>query len=332
MRFEIFRRAFNDPVQPLLKKWGMVTGLFNLVLAAVGSVLLRTQSADPWAGVINILEIITGNGADTLDAAGWINLGGFSLLIPVLLSLFSIEAGSRLLAWGDEEGSLGLLLAYPIRRRRILLEKYTALPAGLLLLCLIQWVVLMVFSLIFGMHLQVGWTALACLNAGLLGLVFGTAAFMRGIYTGDRRQGFQFSVFLFLILYLVYRLPGLEPAVEFIKYLSPFTYTLFPSEPGRLITGIPWVSLGLVTILVAASWKGFDQRDLEIEDRPISAAALGAAQSPGTAQGWGQARPAGQMRRIQTRSGGVAVNKTPPVRTSRRKSKPAQFSKSMKQA
>lgn len=264
MRLEIFRRAFTDAVQPLMRKWAAVIAMFTLLLIAAWPILLRSQSAGSPPAWIHILRIAIGDSGGFLNAADWVNLGGFSLALPALLSLFSIQAGSRLLAWGDENGNLALLLAYPIRRRRILLEKYAALPAGLLALCLILWLACMASALAVKMPLQPGWTALACLNAGLLALVFGTTAFMIGVFTGSGRRGVRFSTLLFLILYLLYRLPDLLPPVAFLKYLSPFTYALLQPRPGRLITGIPWISLALILILLAASWKAFDQRDLEL--------------------------------------------------------------------
>jgi ABC-2 type transport system permease protein len=264
MQFEIFRRAFNDLVKPLLKGWGAALGLYSLILAGTGKLLLQAQMPDRWTGFLGVLKDITGQNIEPLSPEAWYNLGGFGLSLPLFLSLFSVWVGSQLLAREEETGSLALLLAYPIRRGRILLEKYAVLPAGLLVLSLILWAALAIFSLAAGFGLQAGQLALACLNASLLALAFGTAAFTLGVLTGSTVKSRQVSLAAILVLYFVYRIPDLLPKAAFLKYLSPFTYALHPTDPGGLITGPAWAALGLILVLAAAGWRGFEQGDLEI--------------------------------------------------------------------
>ena len=54
----------------------------------------------------------------------------FSLMAPLLLIVFSIGAGASAIAGEEDRHTLELLLANPVSRCRIVLEKLAALVAG----------------------------------------------------------------------------------------------------------------------------------------------------------------------------------------------------------
>jgi ABC-2 type transport system permease protein len=209
------------------------------------------------------LEQATGLETVPATPAGWFNASGFNLLLPLLLGFFNVGVGSQLIAWEEENGNLGLLLAYPLSRSRILIEKFAALLAGQTLLGATVWITLFVFSLAAGFRLPAGTLALACLNSSLLALVFGAAAFSLGIVSGSTRRSRWITAVAALALYLLYRTPDFLPQAGFLKYISPFTYALPPSAAGGLAAGSPWVSLALAGVLLALGWRLFESRDLD---------------------------------------------------------------------
>jgi len=262
MRLEIFYRACNDQVIPLLKNWAIAAAAGSLVLTGTGWVLLRPETPPGWQVVFTSLQQITGFETMPVTPAGWFSAAGFHLLLPILLGFFSIGVGSRLIAWGEENGDMELLLAYPLSRSRILIEKYAALPVGQIVLAAVVWVSLFVFSLGVGFRLPAATLALACLNSSLLALVFGTIAFTLAAASGSARRSRWITAACALLLYLFYRIPALLPQIAFLKHFSPFTYSLPPSTTGSLAAGSPWVSLALIGFLLALSWKVFRSRDL----------------------------------------------------------------------
>lgn len=264
MQLEIFQGAFRDQVKPLLKGWSIVVVLYSLALAATGRIFLQPQTLSQTGNLISLLKTITGQNPASITIIEWYNLAGFGLFLPVLLSLFSIWIGSRLAAAEGEKQVLALLMGYPISRRKIFAQKFVALLAGVFLLCLFFWVALEVFGLLGKLPVPIGELTLACLNSGLLALVFGTAAFMAGIFSGSIRKSRRIILAAMIIFYLFYRLPDLLPRAGFLHFLSPFNYALHPYTPDRLITGTSWVGCLLVLGMTILSWEGFEHHDFEI--------------------------------------------------------------------
>ena len=72
-----------------------------------------------------------GGNVDYASGAGYLSSELFSFMVPLLLLVAAIGAGARATAGEEERGTLDLLLANPISRRRLVLEKLAALAAEL---------------------------------------------------------------------------------------------------------------------------------------------------------------------------------------------------------
>ncbi len=68
-----------------------------------------------------------GENVDYTSAVGYLNSELFSFMVPLLLLIAAIGAGARATAGEEERGTLDLLLANPISRRRLVLDKLAAL-------------------------------------------------------------------------------------------------------------------------------------------------------------------------------------------------------------
>ena len=68
---------------------------------------------------------------DYISAAGYLGSELFSFMVPLLLLIAAVGAGARAIAGEEERGTLDLLLANPVSRRRLVLEKLAALAAEL---------------------------------------------------------------------------------------------------------------------------------------------------------------------------------------------------------
>ena len=80
-----------------------------------------------------------GDNVDYTSAIGYLNGELFSFMVPLLLLIAAIGAGARATAGEEERGTLELLLANPISRRRLVLDKLAALAAELCGLVLVLW-------------------------------------------------------------------------------------------------------------------------------------------------------------------------------------------------
>lgn len=199
---------------------------------------------------------------DFSTAAGYLGAELFSLMVPLLLLVASIGGGARALAGEEEKGTLDLLLAQPVSRRRIALEKLAALCLEVIALGGVLWVALWIGAGaasmgISGAHLLAGIT-----SAVLLALAYGAVAMLVGAATGHRAPAIALSTALAVAAYL---LNGLAPLVHFlhtIRSVSPwYHYTAGdPLRHGLAANSIVFVAILVVTSVLVAFV--FERRDL----------------------------------------------------------------------
>jgi len=201
-------------------------------------------------------------GADSLAGAGeWLRAAGFGLILPLGLIVFTVFTGSWLVAGEEERSMLGLLLATPLRRRRLIFEKY----AVLVLLALIPaagiWLTLSLAC--WAGWLPMSWAALTKASAVLflMGLAFGALAMALGCLTGKRWLSFGVMLFYALLALLVSRLPGSFPAQPVLRFVSPFYY-----YDSALLSYLYGVHAFVLALFAAAglilAWAAFENRDL----------------------------------------------------------------------
>ncbi len=194
---------------------------------------------------------------------GYLQSELFSFLGPILLLVYAIGAGARATAGEEEAGSLDLLLSVPIRRRRVLLDKFWALLVASLWLVLSVWLATVLLGPAFELRPDLeGFTA-ACLMLFLLGLAFGTASMAVGAWTGSKSLAVGVPGGVALITFL---LSTLAPSVDWLepyRVLSPFYYA---SDPVPILHGVDvahaGVLLGITVVALLVALIAFERRDL----------------------------------------------------------------------
>ncbi|AYF75870.1 hypothetical protein D7D52_20785 [Nocardia yunnanensis] len=64
---------------------------------------------------------------DIGSAAGYLGSSVFGLIVPLLAMCFGVALGARATAADEESGTLDLLLAHPVTRTEVLLQRFGAL-------------------------------------------------------------------------------------------------------------------------------------------------------------------------------------------------------------
>jgi ABC-2 type transport system permease protein len=200
---------------------------------------------------------------DLTSPAGYLGSRLFSFMVPLLLLVAAIGAGARALAGEEERGTLDLLLANPVSRRRLALEKLAALAAEVVVLGLILLLSLLVAKSAVGMGIGVGNLAAATAAAVLLAFGFGAISMLVGGATGRRGIATGIAAALAVAAYLVNSLAPQVSALEALQKASPF-YHYAAHDPLRHgLSG--WHMLFLAAVAVAASAVApllFERRDL----------------------------------------------------------------------
>jgi ABC-2 type transport system permease protein len=204
-----------------------------------------------------------GGQVDYASAAGYLGSELFAFIVPLLLIVAAVGAGARALAGEEERGTLDLLLANPISRPRLVLEKLAALATELTLLALVLWASLRIGVEATGMAVSATNLAGASIGALLLALGFGAIALAVGGLTGRRALAIGASAAAAVAAYLVNSLAPLVSALEPLQKASPF-YHYAASDPLRhgLDAGHAGLLLGVAVVAGVLATVLFERRDL----------------------------------------------------------------------
>jgi ABC-2 type transport system permease protein len=201
--------------------------------------------------------------ADMSTAVGYVQTELLGLTGPLLVVMFAVLAGANGIAGEEDRRSLDLLLANPVTRTRVVLERITAMVVGTAALVTAMGVALVAVGRPAGLDLPVGRIAAAMLHLGLLGAVFGALAAAVGAATGRLALARAVPAVAAVLAYLV---NGLAPLVEWLqpfRDLSPFAQYSghTPLAHGVSVAGAA-VAAGTVLVLTAAAVVMFRRRDV----------------------------------------------------------------------
>ncbi|HVS08452.1 MAG TPA: ABC transporter permease subunit [Planctomycetota bacterium] len=209
--------------------------------------------------------IAFGGELDYASGAGYLGIELFSFMVPLLLLIAAIGAGARAVAGEEENGTLDLLLANPISRRRLAVEKLAALASEIAVLGLVLWLSLLVGVAAVGMDVSAARLGAATASAALLALGFGAIALLVGAATGRRGVATGVAAAGAVAAYLVDSLAALVDFLEPVQRASPF-YHYAASDPLR-----HGLSLGHAGVLVLLCGAAAVLAPLALERRDLRA-------------------------------------------------------------
>ena len=204
-----------------------------------------------------------GQGVDYTSAVGYLNSELFSFMLPLLLLVAAIGAGARAIAGEEERGTLDLVLANPVSRRRLILDKLAALVAEVAALGLVSWLSLVIGCRIVGLNVSSSHLAAATAAAVLLAVSFGAIALFVGAATGRRGAAIGAAGAGAVAAYLLSSLAELVGFLEPLRGASPFYHYVAQDAlgTGLALDHVAFL-LGLVLAASTAAVVAFARRDL----------------------------------------------------------------------
>jgi ABC-2 type transport system permease protein len=195
--------------------------------------------------------------------AGYLQ-GSVFLIGTLLMIMAAAVAGARAIAGDEEAGILDLLLAHPVSRSQLVLERFAALAVTVALLGLVVWAGTVAAASLTDMGIGTEPITAATLGLALLALGFGTVALAAGALTG--RRGLVLGITALAVgAYLAYTVGGQVKGMDGLRKLSPFFYYL-GGDPLR--TGLDLGDLAvLATIplaLLAVDVWSLNRRDIAV--------------------------------------------------------------------
>jgi ABC-2 type transport system permease protein len=231
----------------------MIGPMYN----AIDKALLDLTDSFPEA----ILALV--GGGDLSTPEGWYQVETFGMMAPIAVIVVTVAIGSRALAGEEADRTMGLLLANPVSRSTVLLQKAFAMVLYGFAVGFAIFAGVAVGSLVGGLGMDMGNIAATSLLVTLLGLAFGALALALSAATGRVSIATYGTVGVALVFFLINAfLPLSDNLAGYAKW-SPFYYYL-SSDP--LVNGMHWGHGALLAVLglalVALSVALFRRRDL----------------------------------------------------------------------
>lgn len=243
--------------------WGIGLGLLMYaVISAVPSLLNTAEARDAlvslgtsFAWMAEPVKLDTPGGYATWKY-------GPTVLI---MALWPIVTASRMMRGDEERGLLDSLLALPLARGRVALQKLAALWTALLAMGLLVGLFAYAGSLTVNADFGLGDSLLFGLNLSLACGVFGSLALLIAQFTQEQRAASGITGGLLLVSIMVDMVHRVFPGTEWLSRLSPVYYYNL-SKPLVPSYGTDPVALGVLAALcvllsAAAIWL-FVRRDI----------------------------------------------------------------------
>ena len=193
---------------------------------------------------------------------GWLNANIYSNFFPLIMLLLTIGYGAAALAGQDEDGTLALITALPVRRRAILLQKVAAMAVQALLLAAAVATCVLIGR---GFQLNTSPASTTAVSAALLimGLDFGLVTMAVGAVTGRRGTALGVGAGLAAVSYLVSSLASAISAIRPGRYFSLFYWSVGNDQISRGVSMADFTVLIVVGLAVLmAAVLAFRRADL----------------------------------------------------------------------
>lgn len=266
MLSNVFLKTLYD-LRGSLLTWSLIFFLMSLMMLAFWP-SIENSSAD-YENMIEsfpdaLLDMFGGE-VDLNTLHGYLALELFGMFYPFMVLGFSVYYGARLLAGEEDDGTLDVLLATPVARWRVYLDKFLALVVYTLAVMAATYLGLVLGAILVGAgdELHLGKTLAAILQLGLLGLFFSGLAM--ALTATRRARGMALGIALGLAAgtYLLFTLSDAANIPEALTWFSPWYYYDGVTVIRQGLTiGHSAVLVGVTVALAAAGMVAFQRRDV----------------------------------------------------------------------
>jgi len=163
-------------------------------------------------------------GADYGTLTGWFRSEIGSIYGPLLIAALAITGAASTTAGEEEDRILGLVLAHPVKRSRLVAAKAGAIAVVVAIIALAAWVGLIAGVALGGGGIDVQHLGAYSLHLAFFGFAMGAVALALGAGTGRRGLANGAAAAVAVAGWLINGFAPLVNAIVWLKYLSPFYY------------------------------------------------------------------------------------------------------------
>lgn len=260
----IFRHSLRRSIGQMLG-WGLALGVLAGYLVQFYDTLAvqKEQLEQLLRSYPPELMAIFGDSTAMFTPEGYLGFEFFSLM-PLVLGVFAVTAGSSLLAGDEESGILDLLLAYPLSRAQFFLGRLLAFLATHLVILGFTWVGFM--SAMGASSLGLSGSEMLRPFASLLAalLFFGMLALMLSQWLPSARVAGTVSGLGLVASFFMVTLARLDENLRPWAEISPLHYY----QGGEALLGLngEWLALLLAgaALFGLSAWWRFLRRDIRV--------------------------------------------------------------------
>ncbi len=243
MRPSIFLKTLTD------QRWQIIG--FGVALALIASldVLVWPAYRDTLQNlqIPPALQALLGSDLSISTPAGFLS-SEFFAWTPVLLIVYGVLAGTGAIAGEDGAGTLELLLAQPVARRRVVAEKLAATTAGMVAVLCIAYLGFAVTVPFIAIDIGLRDIAAGVINMLPIALLFFTLSLWLGCLAPNRGIASAGAIALATASYVANTFAQGIDALRWLRYATPFHYY---GAGLPLVHGISGANAGLLLGLAA---------------------------------------------------------------------------------
>ncbi len=245
--------------------WGVALAALALLVTSLydTAVQMRGQLEQLLKGLPPELMGFIGGIDRVFSPAGFLDTRFFSMM-PLILGVFAVVIDSGLVVGDEENGTLDLILAHPVRRLDLIIGRWLAFCVALLGILASAWLGLIIASNFSS--IKFGWLDMALPFVSLFGILvwFGGLALLLSLILPSRRLAASLTGLILAASYFITTLARISPNLNGLAQWSPLTYYQGGSALegfnagdfiGLLIMSIVFVAIGV--------WL-FQRRDIRI--------------------------------------------------------------------
>jgi len=246
--------------------WGLGIAFLGLILIPFYDVFTEQQS--DFMQMIEayppeFLAFFGGDANSLLTPEGFLGMYGFSML-PVIVPIFAVIAGSGLFAADEERGRLDLVMSHPVGRTPFFFGRYLAFTGAVTGILFISWLGFALPLLATSMEITMIEMGLPFLQLWVQVLLYGSLGLLLSTVLPSRNLAATVTGLVMVVSYLVSSLTFMSDVLAAIAKVMPYAYYQ-GSGAIRDFNEIWFFALLAVSLgMTLLAWWRFERRDIRL--------------------------------------------------------------------
>jgi len=229
-----------------------------VLLAGIGVALMNVAMGPMYASLEDTIAEVMGSMpdvfraiagvADETTAAGFYTAEVYSMVAPFVVIYVALASATKAFGGEVEDRTMGLLMANPVPRTRLAIDKLAAMVVHVVLVSVLIGLGTWVGVVIGGLDVSSGNVVAITVHMALLAVVFGTLGMIVSIATARRIMALLAVMLVALVAYLWSGFVPLVDSIAGLASLSPWYHYI---GSGPLLNGMDWASAALLVIMAS---------------------------------------------------------------------------------